>query len=831
MATDGGREARSLVIQIPGYFIQRTIGTGGMATVYLAVQASLEREVALKVMNPSLAADPNFSRRFLQEARTLASLSHPNIVAVYDVGATDGQLNYFSMQLLPRGDFAHRIREGIGEAEIARVLRGVGAALGFAHGRGFVHRDVSPANVLFDANDHPILTDFGIARAVARSSRLTTGGMSVGTSHYMSPEQARGGDVDARSDIYSLGAVTVEALTGKPPYDGEDGFAIAYAHVFEPVPQLPPALAHWQPLVERALAKDPRERFADVAAFLEALDEVAGKAPISLTGRLPAVASTIALPTSRGGSGERAAVPADAPAPQPAPDRAAATRVTPRPAAAGAEATASGARRWLPWAGIGAGVVLLLAAVALWVLRDDGRAPVPARPAASTPGTGTAAATKPARAVADAQPGAADALVQAGGDDAPTPALDATATDDPEALRVALATTVVDPINLLFALGQADLAATRLAQPPGRNALERFTQALALAEHFEAPRDVEKAKAGIVATAAGYVDLGEKALAEGRQAEFLDYLRRADQIAAGLPEGAETRKRVATRLGGLRDAALAEGDAAARAWDKAAAEAAYQRALSYDPASKAAQRGLAGAARIGSVGFVFRDPRKGGGDGPEMVIASVGGKRLAVARDETTLAGFREYWTAEGARARGGERPACRDRESFFRSSRKNSFESPGFSQAANHPVVCVSWDDASDYARWLSAATGKRYRLPSAAEWTALAPRASEPCKANLADASYNAKYRERAAFDCDDGNAETAPVRRFDASAAGVYDIAGNVREWVSDCAQGCKQHLALGSSWASPGDESDPQQREGFGADVASNTVGFRVVREVD
>ena len=306
-ATDGGREARSLVIQISGYHIQRTIGTGGMATVYLAVQASLEREVALKVMNPSLAADPNFSRRFLQEARTLASLSHPNIVAVYDVGVTEGQLNYFSMQLLPRGDFAHRIREGIAESEIARVLRGVGAALGFAHKRGFVHRDVSPANVLFDANDHPILTDFGIARAVARSSRLTSGGMSVGTSHYMSPEQARGGEVDARSDIYSLGAVTVEALTGKPPYDGEDGFAIAYAHVFEPVPQLPPALARWQPLVERALAKDPRDRFPDLAAFLEALDEVAGSAPASLTGKLPAVASSIALPPSRGSSGERAA--------------------------------------------------------------------------------------------------------------------------------------------------------------------------------------------------------------------------------------------------------------------------------------------------------------------------------------------------------------------------------------------------------------------------------------------------------------------------------------------------------------------------------------------
>ncbi|HVF34258.1 MAG TPA: serine/threonine-protein kinase, partial [Candidatus Saccharimonadia bacterium] len=269
------------MIQVPGYLIKREIGKGGMATVYLAVQASLDREVALKVMQPTLANDPNFSRRFMQEARTLASLSHPHIVAVYDVGVTEAQLHYFSMQHLPGGDFSHKIRDGVGETEVVRVLAGVARALGFAHQRGFVHRDVSPANILYDASGHPVLTDFGIARAVARTSRLTNAGVSVGTSQYMSPEQARAADVDARSDIYSLGCVAFEALAGKPPYSGDDGFAIAYAHVFEPIPRLPESLAHWQPLIDRSLAKNPAERYANLDEFLEALARV-GAAPLPI---------------------------------------------------------------------------------------------------------------------------------------------------------------------------------------------------------------------------------------------------------------------------------------------------------------------------------------------------------------------------------------------------------------------------------------------------------------------------------------------------------------------------------------------------------------------
>ena len=262
------------MIDIPGYTIKREIGAGGMASVHLAMQTSLDREVALKVMSPALAADPTFSKRFLQEARMLASLAHPNIVAVYDVGVTPAQLHYFSMQYLPGGDFAARVARGIDERELTQTVAGVAHALGYAHQRGYVHRDVAPGNILYDANNNPVLTDFGIALAAASGSRITSTGFSVGTSHYMSPEQARGGDVDLRSDIYSLGVLCYYGLAGKPPYDGADGFAVAYAHVFEPIPRLPAEQTHWQHLIDCALAKDAKDRYADTEQFLDALATV-----------------------------------------------------------------------------------------------------------------------------------------------------------------------------------------------------------------------------------------------------------------------------------------------------------------------------------------------------------------------------------------------------------------------------------------------------------------------------------------------------------------------------------------------------------------------------
>jgi len=256
--------------------IRREVGVGGMASVYLALQTSLDREVALKIMSPALAADPTFSKRFLQEARMLASLAHPNIVQVYDVGVTQSQVNYFSMQYLANGDFAQRVRLGWSEKDLLRVLEGVANALGYAHLRGYVHRDVAPGNILFDASDTPILTDFGIARAFSQTARITSAGISVGTSHYMSPEQARGEkEIDGRSDLFSLGATCYQLCCGRLPFIGESMAQLMFNISSEPpqdilriAPGLPPGLVA---VVNKALTKDPAQRYqtgAEMAADL-----------------------------------------------------------------------------------------------------------------------------------------------------------------------------------------------------------------------------------------------------------------------------------------------------------------------------------------------------------------------------------------------------------------------------------------------------------------------------------------------------------------------------------------------------------------------------------
>ena len=260
--------------EIPGYQLEREIGVGGMARVYLAIHTALDRRVAMKVMAPALVADPAFSKRFLREARTLAGLTHPNIVAVYDVGATGALLHYFAMQHLENGDMSARITRGIPETEVVRIISVIAKALGFAHQRGVIHRDVTPGNIMFDGANNPVLTDFGIARSEHGSTRITQTGVSIGTSSYMSPEQARGGEIDQRSDLYSLGALTFEALTGHPPYKGADGFAVAYAHVFEPIPRLPAYVSHWQSFINKVLAKDPNERFDNAEQFAMGLSDV-----------------------------------------------------------------------------------------------------------------------------------------------------------------------------------------------------------------------------------------------------------------------------------------------------------------------------------------------------------------------------------------------------------------------------------------------------------------------------------------------------------------------------------------------------------------------------
>jgi hypothetical protein len=250
------------------------LGTGGMGTVYRARDPQLEREVAIKVLPFSVAFDTELVERFLREARTAAQLEHPNIVPIYRVGRR-GDVIFFVMKLLRGKSLAERLH-GQGRlpaVEIRQILIESASALGYAHRRGVVHRDVKPDNLRLDEDGRCVVTDFGIARS-AGSSRLTSTGMSVGTPRYMSPEQARAKDVDGRSDIYSLGVVGYECLTGAAPFDGGDALAILMKHIQAPLPR-PQDLGEDErelyPIIERMLAKHAGERFRDADDLIIAL--------------------------------------------------------------------------------------------------------------------------------------------------------------------------------------------------------------------------------------------------------------------------------------------------------------------------------------------------------------------------------------------------------------------------------------------------------------------------------------------------------------------------------------------------------------------------------
>ncbi|KQQ49213.1 serine/threonine protein kinase [Pseudomonas sp. Leaf127] len=266
-------------MQIPGFDIDGEIGEGAMATVYLATQRSLERKVALKVMAASLAEDPSFCERFLREGRTLARLSHPHIATIHDIGNV-GPLYYMAMEYLPSGTLKERIGAGLAAEYGLVYIRQIAAALGYAHAQGLVHRDVKPANILFRADGTAVLSDFGIAKSMDDRTQFTQAGFAIGTPSYMSPEQARGQDIDGRADLYALGVVLYEILVGRLPYSGPDALSTALAHLTEPLPELPLQHDRYQDILSRLLAKDPADRFATAQALVAALDELAQADPV-----------------------------------------------------------------------------------------------------------------------------------------------------------------------------------------------------------------------------------------------------------------------------------------------------------------------------------------------------------------------------------------------------------------------------------------------------------------------------------------------------------------------------------------------------------------------
>ena len=261
---------------IGGYQILEQIGEGGMATVFKAYQPSLDRYVAVKILPRHLSQEPGFSKRFNREARAVAKLEHPHILPIYDSGMEEG-LSYIVMRYIDAGTLKDLMEQPLSLKQISDLIDQIAAALDQAHEQGYVHRDVKPSNVLLDRESWALLSDFGLAKMMEGSEHITATGVGVGTPAYMSPEQGRGDKVDHRTDVYSLGVVLYEMMTGQVPYHAETPMAVVFKHIYEPLPlprdinpEIPETIER---ILLKALAKDPEDRYQSAGEMAEALRE------------------------------------------------------------------------------------------------------------------------------------------------------------------------------------------------------------------------------------------------------------------------------------------------------------------------------------------------------------------------------------------------------------------------------------------------------------------------------------------------------------------------------------------------------------------------------
>ena len=634
--------ASTVLPDIAGYRLLRVIGHGGMATVHLGTQLSLGRDVAIKVMLPEALADEVSRRRFENEARTIARLEHPHIVGIHEVGRTGDGLPWYSMPYLPHGHLGQRDLTQ-DHARVREILRALLSALAYAHARGVIHRDVKAENVLFDEADRPLLADFGIALRRGYGTRVTMVGLAVGSTAYMAPEQARGQQVDFRADLYSVGVLAWEMLTGELPYKGDDALSMALAHTQNPIPRLPPALRHWQRFIDRALAKSLTRRFGDATQMLQALDQV----PQRDGRREPVISGTF----RKIGDG---------------------TRRVPR----------------LMWAPL-----LLVLAAGAGVVMNMQRTPVRASDSviAASP-TGLSAAGPTDSGATDLD-GNGDAVVG-----------DAGTVTAPQAAPVSEADRHLADAERLLRAGQ-------LAPPARTNALDALRQAWqADREHLRMPATVDRWLDAIAVRASAAIaagdDRGASALLKSAR-ELAADTGRADteamrRLRAKTVEALETRL---TDLAGRvdRPAALASLTSAEAAGVEAPALARLRQQAQAIPDLAALTARIEGGARVVREGDTV----------------------FAVGNAPVSRAQYAEFVAATGHKS-----ASCRARGSVLRAMAPRDWDNPGFDQAPGDPVVCVSWHDAVDFARWRSEREGRSIVVASTAQGAHVAPRADGPAE-----------------------------------------------------------------------------------------------------
>ncbi len=792
-----------MALQIPGYRVIRKINQGGMSTVYLAIQISVGRVVALKVMNPQLNSDPAFSERFQREATIVGQLSHPNIVAIYDIGRHE-DLNYIAMDYLPNGSVHDRMSTGLSGEEVLRVTREIASALDHAHEKGYIHRDIKPENILFRSDNSAVLTDFGVARGLATNSRMTHVGTVVGTPHYMSPEQTKGNVVDGRSDLYSLGVVFYEMLTGTLPFQGDEAVTIALKHISAPIPKLPMQYLGFQKILDKLLAKDPEQRFQrgrDLISALEDFEKI--QRPTTTTATHPADLTVVNL--------TRALVSATLNAVRwrwnkfrslrwspgrgfylrPATkiteiffnEQHAATQISREEFITSIHSAYNSKNRpitfvltllvFLPllWCGMSifyakgkslsenpSSIGKLMLTTAAWFIDTPGTAP--ATPSAVASSDANTQSTSSANTIAVTSQ--------------VSPATETTSAPTPEGN-----TTQLAPID------QAAYAQTNSSTPVQTFALKVLStptnarvRVLNIPERYEADMQLPAGRYQIEVSLQGYET-------QKRWVEIIDQnLQPEFVLNVAIQPGEEISSQViaSIKTDGPEMISIPTGNFL-----------------------------------MGNKDDVIAMP-------VHKVVIS---KRFAISKYEIT---FNDY--------------------DMFAQATKRPLPNDNRWGRGNRPVINVSFEDARAYVQWLSQTTGKKYRLPTESEWEYVARAETNTLfwwSNDLRDAAGRANCRRgcNSKFSGLFG-AKTAPVGSYPANGFGVYDTAGNVAEWVEDCfadnynlhpkngqamvIKNCEAHVVRGGSAKDNAERLASHTRDYHRNEIFDNHLGFRVVMEL-
>ncbi len=763
-------------MDLPGYKILKKISHGGMSTVYLALQKRLDRQVALKVMSPALSADQAFIERFQREANIVGQLSHPNIISIYDIDEHNS-IKYIAMDYLPEGSVVNRISENITPAESLKVVQEVLLALEHAHTMGFIHRDIKPENILFRGDKTAVLTDFGVARSVSNNTQMTNAGTVLGTPNYMSPEQARGKELDGTSDIYSLGVVLYEMLIGSPPYKGDEAVAVAIQHLTSPVPKLPPELSIYQSLINRMMAKKPQDRFKSAREAFEFIDGLNTTLARLQKNKKPTESHEIstldlfkALVTTSYGNITRS-VKAVVPGLQNRPltqngNSDNATEVRVRIFGTGGIGQIAMARINQRLIVLSAILICLCIASVFYFYPSDSSQSAKIAAPTSTSGLSNN-----------------DNFAQLSSNDLGTKSTSKTQLSITESTDKNRKASTIEAQSTLSSSSDETALRNTLTQLVQETAVNRFTLTIL--------PNPKKARVRIMNIKEKYTPgiklLPGKYLIEVRQSGFYPYEKwhTLEQSNLKLP----VKLKPAPKPGDL-----------------------IQNTINGDTQGPEMIVIGPGAFIMGSLNFPDTQPRR------EINLDY----SFAVSRTEITFAEF----------------------DTFTQDTKAPKIGDQGWGRE-NRPVINVTWQQAQEYAKWLSKKTGQPYRLITESEWEMIAsnignqefpwPGAREDGRTKV-----NCRTGCRSHYSPLIGKRRTAPVKSFPPNELGIFELSGNVAEWTADCyypsydtqinQKNCKFKTVRGGSFEDSLDEMSVFRRESVSLEAFDRDLGFRVVLEL-